>query len=383
MGRGLTTAQKNYTGPMWWAAELTLRSGAVQRFCEGEVVWGGNAYKPYLRPPANVILALDPSTLESADLELSNADGAVGALIAAETFKDAAVTLKQLLLGINSEITILRGRVNEQGPVGDSVALRVNGLWRLGETALHRRNFAMLCPWRFAAGPCGYRQATATWSVTVGERTASSVEADGISDSTASWTVDAYKDLWCFVREGTTGKGQVRQIASNTATALKFYQPWVTVPSGTVKFEILTFTDGAPAPLLTSTTARLERTATGGAASYIEDTALAMTTDEHARRWVRITAGTGSGQLKKIGSNTATRLTLASGQTFAPAPDATSVFRVLYSECNLDIFQSCEERARRHEFAGFPTLTQILKQNLVGEEVEGGLVGYGFEGWVR
>ncbi|HWQ03253.1 MAG TPA: hypothetical protein VNL38_02130 [Candidatus Nitrosotenuis sp.] len=383
MGRGLTTAQKNYTGPMWWAAEFTLRSGAIQRFCEGEVLWSGNSYLPYLLPPENVLLPLDAETLETASLTLSNADRAVGALISAETFRDADVVLKQLLLGINSEITILRGRVVEQGPVGDVVNFTVNGRWRIGEVALHARNFGPLCGHRFAAGGCGYRQATATWAVTVAERTASSIEANGITDSTAAWSVDAYKDLWCFVREGTTGKGQVRRIASNTATALTFYQPWVTAPSGTVKFEILTFTDGAPAPLLTSTTARLERTATGGAASYIEDTALSMTTDEHAGRWVRITAGTGSGQLKKIASNSATRLTLASGYTFSPAPSTDSVFRVLYAKCNLDFYQSCEERARSHEYSGFPTLTQIVKQNFIGEEVPGGVVGYGFEGGVR
>jgi len=371
MGRGLTTAEKNYSGPLWWALELTLRSGAVKQFSEAELFFGGQQFEPYLRPPGSVRLYLDPEALDEASLVLSNADGRLGAMIEAETFRDAKATLRQILLGLDSSVIVLSGRVVELGDVLDEVPLRILADWPLGQIAVERRLAGSLCSHRFADGGCGYDHDNISWLVNLAERTATSVGDQDIADSALAETVDAHKDRWVFVREATAGRGQIRRIRTNTATTFTFYEPWVTKPTGTVKFEIVTYTNGAPAPLLTSTTARMERTATGGAATYIEDIALAMTVDEHARRWVRITAGTGSGQRKRIASNTATRLTLESGQTFAPAPDATSVFRVLFDKCNLDLFDNCEARARTHEFSGFPTLTQLVRQqNRAGEEIE-------------
>jgi len=371
MGRGLTTAEKNYAGPLWWALELTLRSGAIKRFSEAELFFGSQQYEPYLRPPAAVRLRLDPEALDEASLVLSNANGIVGGLLETETFRDAKATLRQVLVGLDSSVVVLSGRVVELGDVLDEVPLRVLSDFQLGQVALHRRLAGSLCSHRFADGGCGYDADTISWVVNIAERTATAVGDQDIADSALAETVDAHKDRWVFVREATLGRGQIRRIKSNTATTFTLYEPWVTKPTGTVKFEVVTFTNGAPAALLTSTTARMERTATGGASTYIEDTVLGMTTDEHKRRWVRITAGTGSGQRKRIGSNTATRLTLEAGSTFAPAPDATSVFRVLFDKCNLDLYDNCEARARTHEFSGFPTLTQIIRQqNRVGEEVE-------------
>lgn len=70
-------------------------------------------------------------------------------------------------------------------------------------------------------------------------------------------------------------------------------------------------------------------TATSGAATTITDTNKAWNTDEHIGRMVRLTGGTGSGQVKHISSNTATVLTIGgkSGD-WATNPDNTSTYLI-------------------------------------------------------
>lgn len=71
-------------------------------------------------------------------------------------------------------------------------------------------------------------------------------------------------------------------------------------------------------------------TATAGAATTITDGGKAWKTNEHIGRLVRLTGGTGSGQVKHISSNTATVLTIGglSGD-WATTPDNTSTY-VIY-----------------------------------------------------
>lgn len=68
-------------------------------------------------------------------------------------------------------------------------------------------------------------------------------------------------------------------------------------------------------------------TATSGGAATITQTGAAWTVDEHAGRSVKITAGTGSGQVARIASNTTDTLTVAAN--WATQPDATSQFQIL------------------------------------------------------
>lgn len=67
-------------------------------------------------------------------------------------------------------------------------------------------------------------------------------------------------------------------------------------------------------------------TATAGAASTLTNSAKAWTTNQWANYQIRITAGTGTGQIRTIASNTATVLTVSSAWTVTP--DATSQYSI-------------------------------------------------------
>ncbi len=81
-----------------------------------------------------------------------------------------------------------------------------------------------------------------------------------------------------------------------------------------------------------------EGTAAGGSASTLVMTAAGWTPNKYANADVLIVSGTGSGQRRRIASNTADTLTLAAAVTGNPRtgdwttiPDATSVFRIVPS----------------------------------------------------
>ena len=67
-------------------------------------------------------------------------------------------------------------------------------------------------------------------------------------------------------------------------------------------------------------------TATSGGTKTITDTGAGWTIDVYIDDWVEITAGTGSGQFRKILSNTSEILTV--GEDWETEPDATSVFDI-------------------------------------------------------
>lgn len=124
-----------------------------------------------------------------------------------------------------------------------------------------------------------------------------------------SWTTNQWAGYWVFISAGT-GSGQIRKIASNTGNTLT----WVTAgtaPTSTSRYQILGFDAG---------------TATAGAALTLTDSTQAWTVDRWRSYSVRIIAGTGVGQLRPIGANTATVLTLLT--PWATNPDATSVYAI-------------------------------------------------------
>jgi len=67
-------------------------------------------------------------------------------------------------------------------------------------------------------------------------------------------------------------------------------------------------------------------TATAGAATTLTNAAKTWTVNQWANYQVRITAGTGAGQVRTIASNTATALTVSA--VWGTSPDATSVYAV-------------------------------------------------------
>lgn len=378
MPRGLTAAQKAYAGPVTWLADITARSGTKYYFGEDVRTVLGNTYQPYLRlasgPRFNRTLAAD-----FGEIELLNVDLTIGDLLKTQEFEGALCELRQLQLGLDSAILILRGRLTEQDEAEDAVRFRLVSELDPAQIPMPRRVYADLCTWRFGssgktplnAGPCGYREDAISWTVNLGGTVADIFSAFTIGNSGLSMTVNVHVDRVALITNGP-GTAEYRRIKSNTATTLTLYQPWKTTPTASSKFAILTPTNGLPRSLIIAVESgnsivKLETTATSGAARSLTDTGLAMTTDEHKGEWVRIIAGAGSGQRRKIGSNTATQFTIdAAEPDFSPAPDSSSVFRVLYKSCPKDITHSCEQRGRTMDFNGFPTLVPMVSQALSG-----------------
>lgn len=95
---------------------------------------------------------------------------------------------------------------------------------------------------------------------------------------------------------------------------------------------------GAPAAGNTYVVEQQQDTATAGTTTTVTDTKQAWTTNQYSNMDVVILSGTGSGQRRRLASNTATVLTLAAAVTgnprtgaFGVAPDATSVYQIVPS----------------------------------------------------
>lgn len=103
----------------------------------------------------------------------------------------------------------------------------------------------------------------------------------------------------------------------------------------------LTVAPALPAALAANDTFVIEMPSdpvTAGTTTTLTDSTAAWPTNAYANSDVIIVSGTGAGQRRRIASNTATVLTLASAVTgnartgaFATAPDATSVYRIVPS----------------------------------------------------
>lgn len=149
------------------------------------------------------------------------------------------------------------------------------------------------------------------------ELATTSATATTIVDTTALWSVNQWQYGTVQI-VGGAGLGQVRVIASNTATELTVTSAWTTTPDTTSKF---TIRFGVAAGLATS--------ATG---TTLVNSGKAWATNMWANYQVRITSGTGVGQIRAITSNTGTTLTVP---TWTVNPDATSTYMI---EANDDSF---------------------------------------------
>ena len=127
--------------------------------------------------------------------------------------------------------------------------------------------------------------------------------------------------VWYVVSAGTLAAGSFRKydFATNTWTSLT-----ITGLAATLG------TDGT----LVSTPAWIDSgfnsfatgTATAGGASTLTNSAKTWATNQWTNSQIRISAGTGLGQIRTIASNTATVITVSSAWT--TAPDATSVYSI-------------------------------------------------------
>ncbi len=377
MPRNLSDAAKNYTGPMLWLADITTRGGVKHYFAEDQLSFAGNVYQPYLR------LARGPRFTRSleadaGEIELVNTDLAVGALLASEDFEGALCELKQLLVGLEEAVLILRGLLTEQEETDAGVAFRLISELDPAQIEIHQRHYAQLCTWRFSQPgrltPCGYNPAAAgdVAEAFFGERSANIFSTTTIGDSALNETPNAHQDRIAVITAGT-GRGQKRRILSNTATTFSLYHPWKTAPDSTSKFRVFALAAGAPKLLLTASSGALESLATAAAARSLTDTGLAMSTDEHKDQLLYMVSGPAVGEKRRIGTNSGTVITIADDEPdFSPAPLAGNKFRILYRTCPKDFAPSCEDRARTQSFNGFPTLVPILRRQFGGRFAGGG-----------
>lgn len=371
MPRGLSAAAKNYSGPIVWLADITTRGGAKHYFAEDQVRFAGNDYLPYLRLRAGPRLTRSLQT-DAAELELLNADAAISTLTAADEFDAALCELKQFLIGLDTAVLIFRGRLTEQEETDLGVRFRLVSELDPAQIDIHARFYAPLCTWRFSQPgrltPCGYNPAAVgdVAEALFGERAANIFSATAIGDTTLNEATDAHKERIAVITAGS-GRGQKRRIASNTATTFTLYHLWATLPDGSSKFRVFTLAAGAPRLLLTASSGKLESLATSATARSLTDTSLVMAADDHQDALLTIVSGAAAGQKRRIGSNTATVITLADDEPdFSPAPQASDKFRVLYRACPKDYAPSCEERARTLAFNGFPTLVPLLRRTYGG-----------------
>jgi hypothetical protein len=75
------------------------------------------------------------------------------------------------------------------------------------------------------------------WNIEVNTQLATSGAASSITKSSATWTTNAYTDMYVWIYAGT-GSEQMRKIVSNTATALTVDRAWDTNPDNTSYFRI-------------------------------------------------------------------------------------------------------------------------------------------------
>jgi hypothetical protein len=125
----------------------------------------------------------------------------------------------------------------------------------------------------------------------------------------AEWTTNEWVNYWVYIMSGT-GEGQIRQIISNTGTTLTWSGAGI-APDATSRYMIVGFDAG---------------TATSGGTSTLTDSTKNWPTNRWANYAVRILAGTGSGQVLPIASNTSTAITVAG--IWQTNPDNTSVYSI-------------------------------------------------------
>lgn len=141
--------------------------------------------------------------------------------------------------------------------------------------------------------------------------TASAGSTTTLTDSTKAWTVDAYKNHWVLIVDGT-GEGQMVKITSNTATQLTFG----TLATGLDATSVYQISGSKPA--------FASGLATAGGASTLTNGAKAWTANQWTNYQIRIISGTGVGQTRTIASNTGTVITTSAAWTVNP--DTTSVY---------------------------------------------------------
>lgn len=165
-----------------------------------------------------------------------------------------------------------------------------------------------------------------------------------ISDSTAAWTINQFVNYQVVIVSGP-GAGQIKLIQSNSATTLVLLSSWDVIPTTASEFIIQNtparhytgYTSSAGLNTLVNTenvwrTDKIISTgaASGGTLSSLTDASQTWAVNQFVSFGIQITGGTGAGQVRVIGSNTATDITVTVNWT--TAPDATSTYTITAGE---------------------------------------------------
>lgn len=360
MPLGLTTAQKNYNGPVIWTATITDPSGTVHNFAEDfidpGVFLGPNSYFPYLR------VEQGPQRTRSmasnyAQISLVNADLFASGQMAASDWEGCLCVLSEYLLGLQVAVEKFRGVLTQSAQADSGVSWRVVSELDASKIDAQARVYGTACSLRFAQPICGYDAGNSTITSNLGDTAADIFTSQSVGNSGLSLTVDALKGNYAVILSGT-GRGQKRRISSNDATTCYIVNQWATTPDATSHFGVVDFSSGAPAFVWTSTGSLPESGWDSITTGQLTRATLALPVGAFVGYWIAlVVSSTGLFVSKfKILANTATTVTWDPATGIAGTPGSANVFRILFPDCPKDFAQSCEMRARAHRYDGFATL---------------------------
>jgi hypothetical protein len=187
------------------------------------------------------------------------------------------------------------------------------------------------------------------------EGSSSSKLADNTSTTTVvniptlGASINQYAGYTIFITAGT-GLGQSAIVLSNTSTALTLTSAMPIAPTSTSMIHITrtigikvtrngsiqmlgtTWGGGIAVDLDTGGAVSLTGTATSGSSTTLADNTKTWTVNQYQFSRVRITSGTGAGQIRLVNTSDATTLNVHDAWTIAP--DATSHYEITDPTCN-------------------------------------------------
>jgi hypothetical protein len=141
----------------------------------------------------------------------------------------------------------------------------------------------------------------------------SSATTTSITDTTKNLDEDMFIGGYVTITSGT-GVGQCRQIVDNSNNSFVVYPTWAITPDNTSQYEVkMTVFDYGKATAVTTTT--------------LSDSTKTWIASALVNLQVKITSGTGAGQVRFITANTTNQITVSVAWT--TNPDTTSTFEIV------------------------------------------------------